>query len=108
MGSDYISKNLGNGVAPTTKTTVYTVGVGKSAIVRSITLANKLGSAVVVNIWANFGSGSRHIAPVNMSMDAGFFFEHDISITMDAGDSIEMEAASPNAIDFVISGVEST
>ena len=105
--AEFIPKNLGEGRMPTSKGTVYTVPPGKAAIVRSISLANLLGQTVVVNIYADFGTGSRQVCPRNLELKTRFWFEHDISITLEAGDKIEMDCDTAESVDFVISGVES-
>lgn len=103
--AEFAAKNLGNGVVPTSKTVVYTVPAGHSAITRSISLVNVSAGAVTINVYANFGTGSRQISPRNLSLAAGALFELDVSVTLESGDALEMDASSA-VIDYVVSGVE--
>lgn len=105
--ADFLPKNLGNGQLPNTKTTLYTVPGGANAILRSVSLVNTSASEVTVNIYANFGAGSRRIIPKDLSMGAGEAVGLDMNVTLDAATVIEGDAATASVIDYVLSGAES-
>lgn len=103
----FAPRNLANGTVPSSKTTVYTVPSGKYAIIRSIVVVPNNTVGLSVNLYANFGAGSRLLCPKDMYIPAGEFVEHDISITLEAGHVIEIASSSAGNADYVISGVES-
>lgn len=104
----FYPKNLGNGQLTASKTTLYTVPLNATAIVRSIVLVNTTASTVLVNFYANFGGASRRVLPLNLELTAGAMMEQSISITLEAGHILEGEASMASVIDFIINGVEST
>lgn len=91
---------------PTSKTTVYTVPVGRSAILQNITCVNTGVTSVTVNITADFGSGSRNITPKNLTLPPGAKHEDAIGITLEAGDLLEVVAGASGQVDYILSGVE--
>lgn len=106
--NEFVPKNLGNGQLPNTKTTIYTVPIGKSAIVRSVLLVNTSGAAVTLNLYAKFdGVNSRRIMPKDLTLQANALYESDIPVTLEGGDVIEGEASAATTVDYIVSGVES-
>jgi hypothetical protein len=103
----FAPKNLANGTVPSTKTTVYTVPSGKYAIIRSIVLVPNGTVGLSINLYANFGTGSRRLCPKDMYIAPGDFVEHDISVTLASGDILEVDSSSAGDADYIISGVES-
>lgn len=107
MGT-FVAKNLANGQAPATKTDVYTVpGPSPSAIVNSVLLVNtNTGATRYVNIYADFGTGSRQLSPVDLAVGPGSQVELDFSLTLESGHKLQLEADAAGEVDYVISGVQ--
>ena len=103
---DFVAKNLANGQAPSSKTTIYTVPGGRSSIVRSFLLVNTYTTDVVINFTVNFGTGSRHCAPKDLTISPNNMVEFDHSITLESGDFLEVQASIAGVVDYVASGVE--
>lgn len=103
---DFVAKNLANGQAPSSKTTIYTVPSGRSAIVRSFLFVNTHTADVVVNFTANFGSGSRLCAPKDLIIAPNHCVEFDHGLTLSDGDFLELQASVAAVVDFIVSGVE--
>jgi hypothetical protein len=107
--AEFVPKNLGEGQLPNTKTTLYTVPDGKTAIIRSIVLVNSnTTTARTVNLYVNFGAGSRRVIPPNSIMAASSKYEDVSALTLEAGDIIEGDADVAANVDYIISGVQSS
>lgn len=107
MGS-FAAKNLANGQMAATKTDVYTVpGPNPSAIVNSVVAVNtNLSATRVINIYVDFGTGSRQVSPVDLQIGPGAQIELDFSLTLETGDKLQMKADVGGEVDFVVSGVQ--
>ena len=100
-------KALSNGSLSDSKATLYTVPASTQTIVKSIITANTDSSARTLNIYVKTdGSNSRHIFPVDLSLDAGSIAILDNVITLEEGDLIEGDASVASVVDYVISGIE--
>lgn len=104
--AEFLPKNLGEGQLPNSKTTLYTVPAGKTAIIRSILLVNTNASSRTVNIYANFSGTSRRIVPANYVLGGSAKMEDTSAVTLEAGDFIEGDASVAAQVDYIISGVQ--
>lgn len=107
MGT-FAAKNLANGQAPNTKTDIYTVpGPSPSAIVNSVILVNtNTGASRFVNLYADFGSGSRQVSPVDLEIGPGSQVELDFSLTLETGHKLQLKADVASEVDYIVSGVQ--
>lgn len=93
----------------TSVTAAYTVGAGKTGVLKQIVL-NNTGSAsntVTVNVVPNGASpttSNQVISLLNISGYSQIIWTADIPL--DAGDSIQVSAAISNTVTATISGIE--
>lgn len=106
--AEFLPKCLGDGQLPASKTTLYTVPAGKTAIINSIVLVNVAGASRTVNLYVNLSGVSRRILPQNLTLMAGAKIDDNTQITLEAGDLIEGDCSSATSVDYVISGVQVT
>lgn len=94
-------KRLYAGIPDTTSTTAYTVPSGKTTIVKNITICNTTGSNATISIrCATF-------AVVNAyKVSAYDTVVLDLSLVLNAGETIVISQGTSNAINVTISGVE--
>lgn len=85
-------------------TTVYTVPSGKQAIIKNITLCNTTGSTATIGI----GAATFSIVSSGYSINANDTVVLDLSVVLDAGQTITVTQGTANAIHVHISGVEVT
>ena len=103
--AEFLPKNLANGQLPNSKGTLYTVPTGNTSIAKSVVLVNTDSVERTVNLYVNFGTGSRRFIPKGLVLPAGAKFEDSSAITLEAGDFIEGDASAVSVIDFIVSGV---
>jgi len=96
-----IPKRFYKGTVGTTASTVYTVPASTSAIVSNIVLINKTGSAATVTVTV---AGIEIVA--SYSVAANDTVVIDLSLFMNTGETITVQAGTANAINIYISGVE--
>jgi hypothetical protein len=84
--------------APTSLTTYYTVPADTSAIVKNIVISNPTTSPIVVTILV---AGASLVFPVNNGTFSG-----DVSLVMNAGDTIGLSCSISGTVSVYISGVE--
>ena len=84
---------------PTSRTTMYTVPVGRRAIIRWMDLVNTTGSAITVDVWLNNVQWEN-----DRSVPGSDKYARDTITTLAAGQLIEMQASGAGANAFV-SGV---
>lgn len=106
--AEFLPKALGDGQLPATKQTLYTVPVGKTAIIQSIVLVNTTGASKTVNIYVNLTGTSRRILPLNLAVMASAKVDDNTQVTLEAGDTIEGDCSVATSVDYVISGVQVT
>ena len=102
-------KNLGEGQLGTgTAGTLYTVGAGKAAIVKSIRVVNRDTSPRTFNLYfkLNGGSGSRLVSPSAISLTPGAAYVDDTEITLAVSDQIQGDGSVASKLDYVVSGIE--
>lgn len=92
-------------------TDVYTVPSGKQAVISSIILANRTGSATSFKIalrpQGNSVTNAMYIA-YNIPLSASDSTTLNLGLTLNASDVISVEAATENAVSVNISGTEIT
>lgn len=93
----------------TSATSVYTVGSGKSAVVKQIVFSNTTGSSTVV---------SAHVVPVGGSASAANGVVYNLSIgpnsqiiwsadiPMATGEQVYLTAGTGTAVTYIVSGIE--
>jgi hypothetical protein len=86
--------------APTSSTNYYTVGAGKSAIVKNILISNSTASQVTVTMVIG---GASFIFPVDKGT-----ISLDMSLVMNAGDTINLYCSAASSAAIYVSGVEVT
>lgn len=94
-------KRLYKGTVGTTASTAYTVPANTTTIVKNIVLTNKTGSAVTATVVI---AGIEVIN--NYSVSANDTVVIDLSLVMNATETIAVQAGTANAINVYISGVE--
>jgi hypothetical protein len=104
---------LARGTLLTSPSDLYPVPIGKAAIVSSIRLVNTGGATATVNLYVRRGgSGTLYrIAPMNMTLPAGYSYVDEAELTLEAKDTgnqdrIQGSVSSGGTVDYVISGVE--
>jgi hypothetical protein len=95
------AKRLYKGTAGTSATTTYTVPASTTTIVKNIVLTNKTGSAATVTVTV---AGIEII--YNYSVAPNDAVTIDLSLVMNATETIEVQANAAGAINVYISGVE--
>lgn len=102
---EFVPFNVGNGVAPTTEATVYTVAADTSVLLTSILLSNRSASTIDVSIWVNFGSGKRLLTPGPLALPGRNLYEHNHSVALPVGSVVSIQSSVASYVDYVISGV---
>ncbi|KFZ41893.1 hypothetical protein CS060_04185 [Anoxybacillus flavithermus] len=95
------ARRLYKGTAGTTATTAYTVPASTTTIVKNIVLTNKTASAATATITI---VGIEIVN--NYSVNANDTVVIDLSLVMQAAETITVQAGTANAINVYISGVE--
>lgn len=85
--------------------------VNRAAVVKGIRLVNIKAETVNISLYFNRPdqdgrSRRRLLAPKGMGLLAGATYIDDGEISMEPGDSLQMEASQADAIQYIISGVE--
>jgi len=101
---------LGQGIidaaAPTRKD-LCTANANKANDVKAIRLVNTGASTITLNIYfVRSAQTKRWISPKNLTLAPNQMYVDEVEVTMEAGDKIQADASSANAVEFVISGVE--
>ena len=100
-------KVLGDGQLPGTLGDLYTVGTGKSAIIRCITLTNKNTVTETTMIYVlKLGSTARLLTPNNFRFGADYKATIDDILTLAEGDKIQGVTTTGSKVDYQIHGVE--
>lgn len=94
-------KSLYKGTAGTSASTAYTVPASTVTIVKNIVITNKTNSAATVNITV---AGLEIV--YRYSVEANSTVTLDVSIVMNANETITVQAGTASAINIYISGVE--
>jgi hypothetical protein len=95
------AKRLYGGVPNTTSSTIYTVPSGKTVIVKNITICNTTGSSALITVWC------AGVAIINaLSVAANDTVVLDLSLVLNANETITANQGTTNAIHLTISGVE--
>ncbi|MED5042387.1 hypothetical protein P9848_10495 [Geobacillus stearothermophilus] len=94
-------KRLFKGTAETTSTTVYTVPASTTTIVKNIVLTNKTANDATITITIA-GTGVVY----GYSVAANDTVVIDLSLVMNATETITVQSGTANAINIYISGVE--
>ena len=94
-------KRLFKGTAETTSTTVYTVPESTTTIVKNIVLTNKTANNAKITITI---AGTEVIC--GYSVAANDTVVIDLSLVMNATETITVQSGTANAINIYISGVE--
>lgn len=81
---------------PTSRTTMYTVPTGRSAVVRWMDLVNTTGSSKTVDVWMN---GVQWEA--TRSVPANDKYQRDTLLYLQAGQLIEMQASAAGVNGFI-------
>ncbi|ANB56422.1 hypothetical protein GFC29_3138 [Anoxybacillus sp. B7M1] len=96
-----IAKRLYKGTAETSPTTAYTVPANTMTIVKNIVLTNKSASAATATVVI---AGIEVVN--NYSIDANDTVVIDLSLVMNATETITVQSGTTSAINVYISGVE--
>ena len=102
-------KNLGQSQIPNAPTVIYTVPALTQAIAKFMNVSSpetNLGAATV-KIWKQGAVDANLILPA-ISLGIGEFAEWDGTMTMEAGDTLQAESDTNNALTITIDGVEIT
>jgi hypothetical protein len=103
---EFSPAHLADGQLPSSKGTLFTVPSLNVAILKSIILVNTdTVNPMTVNLFANFGSGSRRITPTDMILPPGAKYEDSSNVTLEAGDILEGSCSSAAKVDFSLGGV---
>ncbi|MED0686547.1 hypothetical protein [Anoxybacillus ayderensis] len=94
-------KRLYKGTAGTTSSTAYTVPANTTTIVKNIVLTNKTGSAATATITI---AGIEIVN--NYSVNANDTVVIDLSLVMQAAETITVLSGTASAINIYISGLE--
>lgn len=87
--------------AGTTLSTIYTVPVGKSAIVKQFTVCNDTAAAATINVKL---AGVPLVSLRTLTARETIII--DLSQVLNAGESIEVQAGTANSIYVMASGIE--
>jgi hypothetical protein len=103
---EFSPAHLADGQLPSSKGTLYTVPALNVAILKSIVLVNTdTVNPMTVNLYANFGTGSRRITPADMVLPPGAKYSDDSNVTLEAGDILEASCSSSAKVDYSFGGV---
>lgn len=98
---------LAEGQVAAAKGTIYTVPIGKNAIIRTVAFTHVAGATQTVQLYVKkSGSVSRKFSRAQIAANE-FAHEEDIG-TLSAADELEAETTSATSVDFSIHGVEVT
>lgn len=106
----YTPKRLtGPAQAAASATDVYTVGAGKTAVVKQIVLNNTSASAVAVTanilpVSASASASNAIISGLTIAPNSQIIWSADIPLT--AGEKVSLSAGTANVITYVVSGIE--
>ena len=95
--------------AGTTAASIYTVGSGKSAVIKQLILTNTSASPVPVNAYLVPVSGSASAATAfiyQLSIAPGSEIIWSADIPMATGEQIYLSAGSGTSITYIASGIE--
>lgn len=105
MSTIFVS-DLGAGLLPNVKGTLYTVPAGRRAIIQSITLVNTDATTTVVNLYYKASGGtSLEVVPKDFQLKTHYQLISD-SITLNDGDSIEGLASVDAVVTYKLNGIE--
>jgi hypothetical protein len=100
------TKQLANGVATTTLTTVYTVPAGETCILKSLAAYNPTGGATTALFLRAVIGGNNRGLLLLPGMAANSSLYGEVWIVLMAGDSLQISATPSSAVQFVLSGTE--
>lgn len=100
------SKQLANGVATTTLTTVYTVPSGETTILKSLALYNPAGGATTTFFLSALIDGNARGLSIIPGISANQDSYEEFWIVLMEGDSLRVNSTPSSAVQFVISGAE--
>lgn len=91
------------------KATLYTVPVGKTAVLLKVTAVNEDTTAAKTwNLYRHDGTASRRLIPVNANIPAGLGDVFSGPVSLLAGNLIEGDASAANDVDFTLTILEIT
>jgi hypothetical protein len=96
-----IAKKIYIGTPSTTSATIYTVPTAKTTIIKNIVLCNTTATNAIISLTM----GTKDIIK-NYSVSANDTVTIDLSLVLDATDTITSIQTTTNAINLFISGVE--
>ena len=102
MADAYSAKSLARGKLPAVKTALYTVPVGKKAIIKSLTLVNISGATRTVNLYIE----DEWITPFDFQLGATYRTLDDAVHPMGAGEAVQGDADVADSVSYHIDGVE--
>lgn len=98
-------KILADGQVAAVKTTIYTVPVATTAVIRTVAFVNVAVTTETVQLYYKPSGGtSRKFSQAQIAANE-FAHEEDIG-TMEAGDELEAETTNATSVDFTVMGVE--
>jgi len=97
---------LADGRLPVATGVLYTVPVGRTTIIKTITVVNTDVATRQFNLYLRRTGTLRNISPANQSIGAGWKSVEDDPHTMQSGDTVEGNASVGGVIDYTIDGVE--
>lgn len=97
------------GPANTNETTLYAVGVGKQAVVSSLTLTNVTNTDATVSVWVkidNTGAVDANAIMKGVTVSANSTLALTLGITLNELDVISVQSSTASAITFMAFGQE--
>lgn len=103
-----INSNLGSGTnSSTTLNSIYTLGVGRTAFINSLTFTNTTSNIITVNVYI-FDGVDRLLQEVKIPAGAGkgVFVPLMSGATLSANQIIKIQAASADSFNYKVNGAE--
>ena len=99
-------KALADGQLGAATVVLYTVPIGRTAIIKTITVVNTDVATRQFNLYLRRTGTLRRISSANQNLGAGWKSVEDVPHTMESGDTVEGSASIAGVIDYTIDGVE--
>lgn len=100
------TKQLANGVATTTLTTIYTCPAGETCIVKEIHFYNPVGGATTALFFRALIGGNARGVFIQSGLAANTGSWVDMWLVLQAGDQLQVSATPSSAVQFIVSGTE--
>jgi hypothetical protein len=102
-------KQLATGTASTTLTEIYPIPVGNTATLSRLLLTDRTANSISVSLYYNDGTSDILIRARPTQGGIGKTLDFDVAnLTFSEGQSLKLQAATANAVDFILTGFVST